>query len=147
MGNIYYWIFISSNKQIEKVYLNRLSIVRPDKNFTAHSIFQRIILLVNRRVDLTSIDVELSPFFLPLFRCCERWLKNEIFKMVKERTILKPLFETVICSFVIFFFNRKISFVRELSINKMKRVSLIKIEANRVNLKTISSQSYHFDGF
>lgn len=66
--------------------------------------------------------------------------------MVKERIILKPLFETVICSFVIFFFNRKISFVRELSINKMKRV-LIKIEANRVNLKTISSQSYHFDDF
>lgn len=149
MGNIYYWIFISSNKQVEKVYLNRLSIVRPDKNFTAHSIFQRIILLVNRRVDLTSIDVELSPFFLPLFRCCERWLKNEIFKMVKERIIfriLKPLFETVICSFIFFFFNRKISFDRELSINKMKRV-LIKIEANCVNLKTISSQSYHFDDF
>lgn len=66
--------------------------------------------------------------------------------MVKERIILKPLFETVICSFVIFFFNRKISFDRELSINKMKRV-LIKIEANCVNLKTISSQSYHFDDF
>lgn len=67
--------------------------------------------------------------------------------MVKERIILKPLFETVICSFVIFFFNRKISFDRELSINKMKRVSLIKIEANRVNLKMISSQSYNFDDF